>query len=186
MSTTLERPSVHSLESLAALDRAALMALFRTLPAPERTELDGEYVSRLPDYAEAEWRTAMAAVGKDYWLGKSYTPAPLDGHHGHGLNRYRSADGVIRRNSRFVWDIAPSTVDDRISLVMRYAHFQNWGGGHDLIDEVRVVGPSLYLGLYHTKAPVPGFTPRPGGARSGIEFFMLSGPVAAFVPAERD
>lgn len=186
MSTTLESPRTHTLDTLAALDRDGLMALFRTLPAPGQSELDGEYVSRLPDYAEAEWRAAMAKVGKGGWLGKSYTPAPLDGHHGHGLNRYRSPDGTIRRNARFVWDIAPSTVDERMSLVMRYAHFANWGGGHDLIDEVRVVAPGLYLGLYHTRAAVPGFTPRPGQGRSGIEFFMLAGPVAPFVPAEAD
>ncbi len=186
MSVTLERAPTLGLDDLVALDRDALMALFRTLAAPGRMEMDGEYLSRLPGYAEAAWRAAMIEVGKDYWLGKSYTPQPLDGHHGHGLNRYRAADGAIRRNSRFIWDIAPSTVDDRASLVMRYAHFPNWGGGHDLVDEVRVVAPGRYLGLYHTATPVPGFTPRPGGARSGIEFFMLTGPVAPFVPAEKD
>ncbi|MBN8927856.1 MAG: hypothetical protein J0H19_14675 [Rhodospirillales bacterium] len=184
MSLTLDRPP--TLDDLVAHDRPALMALFRTLQAPARAEMNGDFLSALPAYAEAEWRESMRRVGKDFWLGKSYLPQPHKGHQGHGHNRYRTADGRTRRESRFVWDIAPSTIDGNPSLVMRYAAFPNWGGAHDLIDEVRVVRPNLYLGLYHTATPVPGFTPRPGGTRSGIEFFILSGPVAAYVPAQND
>src|SRR4051794_7887521 len=118
MSLTLERPQ--TLDDLVPLDRDALMAVFRTLPPPE--PMDGEFVSALPGYSAREWRDTMAALGKPYWLGKSYSPAQRDGHQGHGLNRYRTESGAIQRLSRFVWDIGPSTVDSGTSLVMRYAH----------------------------------------------------------------
>jgi hypothetical protein len=42
------------------------------------------------------------------------------------------------------------------------------------------------LGIYHTAAPVPGFTPRRAGSRSALEVFVLSGPIAPFVPADAD
>lgn len=175
-----------TLGDLQRLDRAALMAVFRQLPAPRPETMEGEFASTLPDYSNAEWRGAMAALGKDYWLGKSYSPEAFKDHRGHGLNSYRRADGSIRRLSRFVWDIGPSVVDSAPSLVMRYAAFPNWGGAHDLIDEIRVASADTYLGLYHTRAPVPGFTPRPGNGRSGIEFFILAGPTGPFVPADED
>lgn len=178
--------TARKLQQLRQLGRTELTAVFRTLPAPSPQEMDGEFDSDLPDYSREEWRQTMAALGKDYWLGKSYTPRPLDGHDGHGLNRYRRPDGAVMRISRFVWSIAASVVDGRDSLVMRYAPFKNWGGSHDLIDEVRVAAPGVYLGLYHTAAPVPGFTPRQEGARSAWEFFLLSGPTADFVEATGD
>lgn len=180
MTLVLDRP--RTMEDLVAMDREALAALFATLPPPE--PMDGEFVSALPGYFAQTWRDAMATLGKPYWLGKSYSPIAFEGHQGQGLNRYQTADGAVQRFSRFVWDIGPSTVDDCPSLVMRYGHFPNWGGGHDLIDEIRLVAPGLYMGLYHTARPVPGFTPREGGARSGIEYFFLAGPVAPFVAAD--
>lgn len=175
-----------TVDELRRLDRAGLMAVFRQLAAPRPEVMAGEYASSLPDYSNTEWRSAMAALGKDYWLGKSYSPQPFNGHRGHGLNSYRRGDGSIRRLSRFVWDIGPSVVDAGPSLVMRYGAFRNWGGAHDLIDEIRVAAADTYLGLYHTEAPVPGFTPRQGNGRSGIEFFILSGPIGPFVPADED
>ncbi len=175
-----------TVDALRGLDRDGLTSVFRQLAAPGPEEMAGEFASTPPDYSNAEWRSAMAALGKDYWLGKSYTPQAFVGHRGHGLNSYRRSDGSIRRLSRFVWDIGPSIVDGQPSLVMRYAAFRNWGGSHDLIDEIRIAHADTYLALYHTAASVPGFTPRPGGHRSGIEFFILSGPVGPFVPADED
>lgn len=175
-----------TVEDLRRLDREGLMAIFRQLASPRAEEIGGAFASTLPDYSNAQWRSAMAALSKDYWLGKSYSAEAFGGHRGHGLNSYRRADGTIRRLSRFVWDIGPSVVDEAPSLVMRYAAFPNWGGAHDLIDEIRVACAGTYLGLYHTRTPVPGFTPRPGNGRSGIEFFILSGPTGPFVPADED
>jgi len=182
----LSEPVTWTREALLGRDRDTLLALFATLAAPAPAQMDGEFTGEVPDYMDALWRSSMAALGKDFWLGKSYTPAAWDGHVGHGLNRYRRADGSIRRDSRFVWDIAPSVVDGRPALVMHYGAFSNWGGRNDLIDEVRVAGPGVWLGIYHTATPVPGFTPRQGGARSALEVFVLSGPTAPFVAAEAD
>ena len=183
---TATMSSEWTFETLARQTRGELDALFRTLAAPTTVEMDGEFISDLPSYSREEWRSTMANLGKDYWLGKSYKPEAFRGHAGHGLNRYRTKAGEVRRLSRFIWNIAPSTLDGRPSLVMQYSAFPNWGGGLDLIDEIRVATPGVYLGLFHTARPVPGFTPREGGKRSGIEFFFLSGPVSAFIEAEQD
>lgn len=175
-----------SFDTLVPISRDDLITLFKTLDAPTAQEMDGDFISTLPSYYADEWRASMARVGKDYWLGKSYSPQPLRGHTGHGLNRYRAASGEVSRQSRFVWDFGPSILDGRPSLIMRYAAFDNWGAQHDLTDEIRVVAPELYIGLAHTDKPVPGFTPRAGGDRSGVEFFFLAGPVAPFVGTDRD
>lgn len=129
---------------------------------------------------------ALAADDVAARLGKSYTPTAWNSHIGHGLNRYRTSDEIIKRNSRFVWDMAPSVVDGRPALVMHYSAFANWGAKHDLIDEVRAAGPGVWLGIYHTASPVPGFTPRLDGPRFALEVFVLTGPIAPFVPAEAD
>jgi hypothetical protein len=177
---------VRAFDELVGLDREGLTRLFRSLPAPGIDEMNGEFASELPNDARAAWRSFMVRLGEDYWLGKSFSTTAWAGHAGHGLNRYRTADGSVRRRSRFAWNIGPSIVDGGPALVMKYAPFKNWGGGHDLQDEVRVAGPSTYLGLYHTAEPVPGFTPAGPGPRSGLAFFFLTGPVGPFVPAEED
>ncbi len=177
----LSEPTAWTREELLRQDRDTLLALFATLSAPQPAQMDGEFIGEVPHYMDALWRQTMATLGKDFLLGKSYTPNPWNGHIGHGLNRYRAPDGTIRRLSRFVWDIAPSVIDGRDALVMHYAPFPNWGAEHDLIDEVRAAGPGVWLGIYHTASPVPGFTPRQDGSRSAIEIFLLSGPTAPFV-----
>ncbi|GAB3617710.1 hypothetical protein GCM10027416_22670 [Okibacterium endophyticum] len=173
-----------SVEQLATASREELEALFHDLSAPKPDEFDGEFIGALPSYSNDEWRATMESMGQDFWLGKSYSPVEFDGHAGHGLNRFKRPDGTVVRDGRFVWDIAPSTIDGRPSLLMVYSHFPNWGGDVDLIDEVRSVGDNVYLGIYHTAEPVPGFTPRQGNGRSGIEFFILEGPIAPFVPVD--
>jgi len=169
------------MNDLRALEWSDLTALFGCLLAPASDVMDGEFDSGLPAYAEDEWRSAMRDLGRGYWLGKAYSPDGYDGHDGQGYNCYRAGDVGIERLSRFVWDITDSTISDGTSLVMHYAAFDNWGGSHDLIDEVRIVQPGLYLGAYHTAAPVPGFTPHPGtNGRSRVEYFFLEGPRRTF------
>ena len=92
-----------TVDELRRLSRDGLMTVFKALPAPRPEVMAGEFASSLPDYSNTEWRSAMAALGKDYWLGKSYSPQPLNGHQGHGVDSYRRGDGSIRRLSRFVW-----------------------------------------------------------------------------------
>jgi hypothetical protein len=171
--------------TLLSSSREELLACFSSLKAPTLEEMNGEFDCVLPTYSNEQWRHSMAAMGKDYWLGKAYRLESIDVHVGHGYNRYRAADGRVNRLSRFVWDIAPSIVDQQPSLVMQYSAYANWGGSHDLIDEVRVLGSGAYLGIYHTAAPVPGFTPREGAfGRSALEVFLMHGPVGDFQPTE--
>ena len=178
--------TTYKLENLRSADRETLKEIFSGLRAPRPEEMDGDFVSALPTHSEETWRASMAAMGRDFWLGKSYKPEAWNTYGGHGHNRYEKKDGSVMRSSRFAWNIEPSTIDGNPSLVMYYAPFGQWGLEVDLIDEVRAAGPNLYLGLYHTKEPVPGFTPRAGADRSEVEYFILQGPVAAFELAQSD
>lgn len=178
--------TTYTLEDLRSAERETLEKIFATLRAPRPEEMDGDFVSALPAYSEETWRASMAAMGRDFWLGKSYKPEAWKTFGGHGHNRYEQKDGTVMRSSRFAWNIEPSTIDGNQSLVMYYAPFGQWGLEVDLIDEVRVAGHDLFLGLYHTKEPVPGFTPRAGEDRSEVEYFILQGPIAAYEPAQTD
>jgi len=175
-----------TLERVAALTREELFALFRTLPAPTPREMDGEFIGHLPDYSREVWLRWAAGTGNGEWLGKAYRPEAYGRWPGHGYNRWdRKGKGeVTNRDMRFAWAIEPSTISTGSSLVMYYSAFKHWGGEQDLIDEIRRVTTGLYLGAYHTREPVPGFTPRHGSMRSEPEIFMLTGPVRAWVGPE--
>ncbi|MET8797723.1 hypothetical protein ABZV91_14955 [Nocardia sp. NPDC004568] len=170
------KTNTESVAALVARTTEDLVELYKSLDAPDPAEMYGEFSGHLPATREDAWRAFMRERGAQPWLGKAYRPEECNGHVGHGYNRYQGPDGVIIRMNRFVWDIEPSIVDGRDTLVMHYSAFDDWGGANDLIDEVRVVAPGVYLGIYHTAAPVPGFTPGEPQAdgRSAISAFILA------------
>ncbi len=175
-----------TLEGVAALSREKLFALFDTLSAPTLREMDGEFVGHLPDYSRDVWLRWSSELKAGMWLGKAYRPEAYGRWPGRGYNRWdtQGKGQVTERHMRFAWAIESSTFTTGTSLVMYYGPFKNWSGEQDLLDEIRVVSPGLYLGAYHTREPVPGFTPRQGRKRSEPEIFMLTGPVGPWVGAE--
>jgi hypothetical protein len=188
MSLVADHPNVRTdwtLAELAPLSREDLLAVFRTLPAPSLAEMDGEFDGHIPDYHHDLWYSTQLALSGGRWLGKAYKAIPHERWPAQGYNRLEMP-GRVARNSCFGWEIAPSGYDGRPALVMTYSAFRNWCGGQDLIDEVRRAGDGVYLGVYHTREPVYGFTSDPGdNGRSALQVFMLSGPVAPWVGAER-
>lgn len=188
MTLTAEHSQVRTdwtVAELAPLSRDDLIAVFKTLPPPRQAEMDGEFNGHIPDYHHDLWYSTQLALSGGRWLGKAYRSLPHERWSGQGYNRLQMPDGVAR-NSKFGWEIAPSTVDGRPALIMTYAAFRNWCGGQDLVDEVRRAGDGVYLGVYHTREPVPGFTSDPGdNGRSALQVFLLTGPVAPWVGAER-
>ncbi|OJJ66163.1 hypothetical protein ASPBRDRAFT_201261 [Aspergillus brasiliensis CBS 101740] len=166
----------YDLDTLINASPDELKQIFAQLPAPSAKEMDGEYASEIPAYANVKDRTALAALGFGDWLGKSYTPTVYKHHQGHGLNQWKQPDGSVRRVLRFAWDIEPSARDGRSSLVMKYAAFDNWGRTITLIDEVRAAAKGLYLCTFATAVDVPGFSVNGEGG-----FFILHGPQKPFV-----
>ncbi|MFC8796756.1 hypothetical protein ACFT2C_03405 [Promicromonospora sp. NPDC057138] len=161
------------------LPQAELFALWRTLPAPDLTELDGEYLGYTPilnatdeeihGLAELLYREGSP---RGVWLGKAYQAGA--GAAGEGYNLFRvSADGAgvhgYVRRARFATSIDESLIDGRSSLMMRYAAFDNSSARTDLVDEVRRYSHGLYLGTATTLLP-DGTRTQPDGC------FLLAGP----------
>ncbi|MGJ0120531.1 hypothetical protein ACQ7HM_15115 [Williamsia sp. MIQD14] len=168
-----------TLEQAATLSSAELLALYRDRPAPTIDEIAGEHPSAFPRDTDGAARDFFARQGRGHWLGKAYS-APchdtVDGI-GEGYNLWRRRDAVVRAE-RFAWRIEPSAIDGRDALVMRYRAFGSVSGALDLADEVRTLVPgSLFLGIYHTRIALPGFTGPQRGPRSEPAVFLL-GPTA--------
>jgi hypothetical protein len=161
------------------------IALFKSLRAPDYRKMDGEFKGHIPFYIREEWEAFVEDSGMGRWLGKGFRVGPLTGAAGQGYNMYKKERKIIRR-LKFAWSIQPSEIDGAPSVFLKYSTFSNWAGANDLIDEIRQAAPSLFLGLYHTREPVQYFTPRSGGTRSAMEFFILSGPVGPAREANRD
>ncbi|WP_045823433.1 hypothetical protein [Williamsia herbipolensis] len=164
-----------SLAQAATLSSSDLLALHRDLSAPTIDEIVGEHPSAFPHDTEADARDFFVRRGRGLWLGKAYS-APchdaVDGI-GEGYNLWRHGDTVVRAE-RFSWRIEPSATDGRDALVMRYRAFGSVSGALDLVDEVRTLVPgSLFLGIYHTRIALPGFTGAQRGPRSGPAVFLL-------------
>lgn len=174
-----------NLQDLVGLHRDAALALFATLPAPEADVMRGEFAGHVPDYSAAIWHAFVAETGMGRWLGKAYAGEAHGDWPGQGYNLYQTKIGTDRR-LRFGWAMGPSRLDGRPALLMDYTAFDNWAGQNRLMDEVRLVRPGLFLGVYYTEKPVPGFTPRPGEGRSGPEVFILSGPAGPWVGPRKD
>ena len=173
VSTQQQAAVTMNVSRVKAMSRDELAALFASLPAPAAPSFAGFFRGIIPDYAANDWHAAIALLGLGQWQGKMYTPAGDADSKGEGYNVFHDAEGRIVHIGQFGWRIEQSTIDQKRSLVMYYRDYESWGGSHDLIDEVRQLSEGIHVGVYHTKEPIPGFTPRPGEGRSGTEFFIL-------------
>ncbi|MHA2326231.1 MAG: hypothetical protein ACXACB_12565 [Promethearchaeota archaeon] len=135
-----------TVEKLKKMSRHELIELYKTLPAPEFKEMDGEYDGHTLDTGSeignqrSEW--AMNKTPMGVWKGKAYTPETPN--LGEGYNRY-VIDGKERHHLRFGTDMNISLFDGKPTLRMRYAAFKNISGSFDLIDEVRKLDEGIYL-----------------------------------------
>ncbi|HIF09598.1 MAG TPA: hypothetical protein EYQ81_06960, partial [Sneathiellales bacterium] len=142
------------------MSREAALELWKSLPAPEPNEIDGEYTGHVHDGGDRAVRDAKTKFFYEspcgYWLGKAYKPGR--GGQGEGYNYFRETDGSVRRYRRFATEIGRSTLDGRPSLIMYYRAFHNYAGDMDLVDEIRRVDDGVYLCLYTGTEAVVGFS----------------------------
>ena len=163
-----------SLEKLLALTQAEGIALWRTLPAVPMNEMDGHYMGLGPDAKDLAYQKGYADFmfnehsPRGYWLGKAFRP--LTATTGEGYNRWRFPGGRIERNLRMATHMGTSLIDGNPAYVLDYGAFSK---GSTLIDEVRKLDDSIYLGA----ATVDGG----GGTRSKPDFFILIGPTDEWV-----
>lgn len=142
-------PRPTSLDALAALDVAALDAVYRagTVPA-SLTALDGDPTCRmlairgLDRGARARAIRALAAAGRFPWAGKSFAAA--DDGHGRGINRVRLGAG--KRWFPFATRVEASAIDGRPCIFLDYDLTPNPTPIRMIRDELREVAPGLFLG----------------------------------------
>ena len=165
------------------MTREELIALFHRLPAPSFEEMSGEFAATLLEQGSgrAFIQACIALNVKGRWLCKAFEP--LGPNEGHGYNSFMTPRGV-KRAARMRTRIGPSKIpgDDNDSFHLEYADsndFKRGGVGgafvHTMFDELRKVGPGLYLGIGRV-----GFTKKQLGE---LHPFLLEGPVAEFMSA---
>lgn len=142
-------PRPTTLDELAALDVAALGAVYRAGAVPASLHaLDGNPTCRmlavrgLDGAVAGRGVRALAAARWFPWAGKSFA-AEHDGA-GRGINRVRLGDG--RRWFPFTTRVEPSAIDGRPCIFLDYDLALNPRPIRMIRDELREVAPGLFLG----------------------------------------
>lgn len=164
-------------DSVRSVSAPELLALFRTLDAPDMNEMDGEFAPFLlrqwhpvVDRA-AQWLMNGARLPLR-WTGKAFRP--LSTTDGRGYNIFHLA-GLTLRTLPMRTLRGPSAIDGRPSYQLVYAAFHSLLGYVRVVDELRRLQEGIYLGI-----GAAGFAPW----QRRVPFpFLLQGPVA---PYERD
>lgn len=159
---------------LLAMSFKDLMALFGALPAPAVKDMDGEFAARLLAQPSALAHlighlTVNNPLMPGRWLCKAFKPVSSD--RGQGYNAFAQFGREVRRYPMQTL-IAPSRYDGRPAYTLVYASFRSMCGAIHMVDEVRQVGPALFLGL-----GTWGFT---DGQRRVPLPFVLRGPTASY------
>lgn len=134
-------------DDLARLGTAELEALYRDGTVPDSLSvLDGAprgrmlAVSRLDRGLARSALARFAAAPGFPWAGKSFRST--DDSHGEGINRVR----LLGDRYRFTTRIEPSVVDGQPCILLDYDHDDNPFFIRPIRDELRQVGPELFLG----------------------------------------
>lgn len=138
-----------TLDDLAALDVAALEALYRAGTVPGSLHaLDGNPVCRmlavrgLDRGGAGDTIRALARASWFPWAGKSF--AAQSDANGTGINRVRLGAG--RRWFPFMTRVEPSAIDGAPCILLDYDLALNPKPIRMIRDELREVGPGLFLG----------------------------------------
>jgi hypothetical protein len=137
-----------TLDDLAALDVAALTALYKGGKATSLAALDGNPQCRMLAVRGLDAGAAAAAIRNLSaasffpWGGKHFEPTSADA--GIGINRVRL--GGERRWFPFETRVEPSAIDGQPCILLDYGDKRNPFFIRAIRDELREVAPSLYLG----------------------------------------
>jgi hypothetical protein len=142
-------PGPRTLDELAALDVAALTALYRIGRMPATlAALDGNPRCRMLAVRGLDAGTPAGALRRFAassafpWAGKSFSSEASD--RGRGINRVRL--GGERRWFPFTTSIEPSAIDGAPCIFLDYRQPENPRAIRMIRDELREVAPGLFLG----------------------------------------
>jgi hypothetical protein len=146
------RSGPRTLEDLAAMGPDELMELYRQAKTPRLEDLDGKLTGRMLAVPRAQsprvrrWLDGFSRSGAFPWQGKTFKHE-TEGH-GHGVNRLFAE----RVNwFHFETSVGPSHAGDFDAVHLDYSHDRNPPVVRDVKDEVREVGPGLWLGLAYLR-----------------------------------
>lgn len=157
---------------LLRLSTNELLQLFATLEAPEIQEMQGDYRASLlkqPNLLAKAFGWMAVANPIRSWQSKAFRP--VDDETGRGYNTFLQGGKVVQHYPMLTL-LAPSRFDGRPAYQLVYRHFESLCGDVNMVDEVRRVGPGLYLGI-----GTWGFSK---GQRRIPLPFVLEGPVAPY------
>ena len=148
MSSASRTTDPRTLDDLARLDPDELMSLYREARTPKLEDLDGKLsgrmlaVPRLQKPAVKKWLETFSRSGLFPWQGKTFMHETSA--HGHGVNRLL---GERITWFRFETSVGRSHAGDFDAVHLDYGHDRNPPLVRKVKDEVREVGPGLWLGL---------------------------------------
>lgn len=167
----LGKPSLAaSADDLGRLSRTQILRLFHSAPPPDMQAIEGEYDAViLPAGVFAPLASFFTHTffGPGRWQGKAFKACGRDTGEGYNLFGDHSSAGGLRRTRRFVTTLAPSRFDGRPSLCMDYGPYNRFLV-HSMKDEIRQLGPQLFLGL--------GVMAAGGGALNPAPFALFGNP----------
>ncbi len=144
----MDTSTLRTLDDLAALGPDDLMDLYRMARTPTLEELDGKLTGRMlavPRAQEPHVKAVLEQFARSRvfpWQGKTFKHETAS--HGHGVNRLLGERVTWFRFHTFV---GPSHAGDFDAVHLDYSHDGNPPVVRKVKDEVREVGPGLYLGL---------------------------------------
>jgi hypothetical protein len=144
----MDTSTLRTLDDLAALGPDELMDLYRMARTPTLEELDGKLTGRMlavPRAQEPHVKAVLEQFARSRvfpWQGKTFKHETAS--HGHGVNRLLGERVTWFRFHTFV---GPSHAGDFDAVHLDYSHDGNPPFVRKVKDEVREVGPGLYLGL---------------------------------------
>ena len=142
----MDTSTLRTLDDLAALGPDELMDLYRDARTPALEELDGKLTGRMlavPRAQEPHVRAVLEQFARSRvfpWQGKTFKHETAN--HGHGVNRLLGERVTWFRFHTFV---GPSHAGDFDAVHLDYSHDGNPPVVRKVKDEVRGVGPRLYL-----------------------------------------
>jgi hypothetical protein len=158
------------------LSKPQLMQLYYAAPAPDFSKITGEYMAKtLPVGIQAFSADFFTHhfFGPGHWEGKAFTPA--DKKSGHGYNIFKKGDRIFRTRKMNTY-IGKSNIDDRPSFHLDYSPY-NKGVVHTMHDELRMVNPTLLIGMGYMGIGGGSINPAP---------FLVYGTAKKFLGADED
>jgi hypothetical protein len=170
---SLSAASVAAFDEYVRLPLQEALEVWKTLPAPEFEEMDGEFTGHLTGWVNEEQKQRsmdfLGHLGAQHglWTAKAFIPRGQVS--GDGYNVFLHPDGSTKRWIRYGTVIGCSHIDGRLSLLMTYSSFNRTGSSpqvpgepawsRDTLDEMRKLADGVYAGFATAKLE---FSLRPG------------------------